>query len=187
MNERKKFIYTLGIILSVFCLWIGFFIFPKFTGWQALNKDMDLYQIKIASRRALILNNDRIEKNLNRLNQQVTDMRKRLIPYSDKNAIADIIRNTFREYNITVLNVSPVLSSYLSVNNREHETGVTFKRLPIETELSANFMDFAQLLRNTDKLPFYLVPDQLLISKSELNNGKLYINFKVSVFISTGG
>jgi len=183
MKEKKGFFYTLIIVLSLFISWTAFFFVPKFVEWRAMNNETDRYRLKIAGADKTEVKIKGLEKELERLGIDAGRMRKKLFPYAQKNDIATIIQKQFDTYNIRVVNISPVLQSFLSVNKDTSDTA--FKRLPTEIELVADFMDFAHLLENVHELPFYIHPDQLYMKKSGSDSHRLAVNFKASLFIST--
>jgi len=182
VKEKKQFYYTLIAILLIFISWIAFFVIPKFMEWRVLNKEMELYRIK----NGLVVNMKKhaieLEEELKKLNVDTDQLREKMIPYTERNNIAKLIQEQFEVYNIQVVNISPVLNSFLSVNKNKGNTA--FIRLPVEVELRSDFMAFTQLVQKIKSLPFYIIPDQLSIITTGIYDGSLLINFKVSLLIS---
>ncbi len=184
MKEKKEFFYTLAVIVLIIGLWLVFFSIPEMIVLQTLEKESEQYETKIAFALEAARNSEELEKNISDLNSEVNKMRKRLIHEPSLSQIAEILRQEFKKYNVRIHHISPVMSSYLGVDKNAGKG--SFYRLPLEMKLEAKFMDFVQLLENSENLIFFMNPDQISMYKNKDTAKTLLIDFKVSVYVSRG-
>jgi Tfp pilus assembly protein PilO len=182
MKEKLKFFYTLFAFIFFVFIWIGFFLIPKLYELESLNDESEHYKVILASALDDINKSEKLEINVRQLQDEVSQIQERLIVDASLNNIADLMQKEFKNYNVSIIQISPVFDSYLGIRrNTENEF---FNRLPIVLKLKAKFMDLVHLLENTANMSFIMKPDQIVIKSYE--GGILSIDLNVSVYISTG-
>ena len=184
MKQKKEFYYTLSVIVFITCIWLAFFSIPRIMELQALEEESEQYETKIAFALEGARNSEELEKSISDLDSEVNKMQKKLIHHSSLSHIAEIMRQEFKKYNVRIHNISPVMSSYLGVD-KDAGKG-TFYRLPLEMKLEAKFMDFVDLLEDSENLIFFMNPDQISIYKNKDAAMALLIDFRASVYVSGG-
>ncbi len=184
MKEKKEFFYTLAVIALIICLWLAFFSIPGMMELQTLEEESEQYETKITFALEAARNGEELDKSISVLNSEVNKMQKKLIHDPSLSHIVEILRQEFKKYNVRIHHISPVMSSYLSVDKDAGKC--YFYRLPLEMKLEAKFMDFVHLLENSENLIFFLNPDQISIYKNKDTAITLLIDFKASVYVSRG-
>ncbi len=184
MKQKKEFFYTLALIILITCLWLAFFSIPRIMALQTLEEESEHYKTKIAFALEAARNSEELEKSISDINSKVNNMQKKLIHHSSLSHIAEIMRQEFKKYNVRIHHISPVMSLYLGVD-KDAGKG-SFYRLPLEMKLEAKFMNFVNLLEDSENLIFFMNPDQISIYKNKGSAMTLLIDFRASVYVSSG-
>jgi Tfp pilus assembly protein PilO len=83
-----------------------------------------------------------------------------------------------RDYNLEILDFSPVIDSYFS----NSEEGI-IKILPLAVTVKGQYLQIGKFIENFDKLDFYLIPQKILIEV--LNSEKNILSATVTCNLYT--
>lgn len=185
MRPQNKFYTLLAVLLVGILAWLYFYYLPTLEKINQYKATLLTYNTKINSASKASTKIEEIEQLLEDMKSELTRLEQKIVDKSQLENFAKLMESEARKYNMTIINVSPVVNYYFKISEI-NPTGTYISRLPFEMNLITDFMSFAKFLDNLDNLPIYIHLEGVEMDVSHDEPTKLSIHLMSSVYVKTG-
>ncbi len=164
MRERNVL-----LILSLVLL-VGLGYWSLYVNAQQ-KKDLENVNSELENIMAKVRNAQLAGENINLLKQRYEEEQKKLhlerqrfVDKNDLSIVTERLKKFAAKYHLQLMDFSPAFENYFTSSKYERIIA-----LPIELGVEGKYLDIGRFIEDWDKLPFYLVADELSIERTEYN------------------
>lgn len=185
MTAQKKFYIVASIFLVLVAAWVMFYYLPILEDISDNKIKSGSYNTKITSASKAQVNIEEAQKSFKLVEDEIAGLEKKLVDKKQLEKIANILKSHATKYNVSVINISPIVTYYFKITESDEKNSGVLTRLPFEMNLSATFLNFGKFLSDIQHLPFYIHPEGVKIEVSKNSLTLLDINFKASIYVKS--
>ncbi|MGD9898154.1 MAG: type 4a pilus biogenesis protein PilO [Calditrichaceae bacterium] len=174
----KKLFFIL-IILQIFIFGIGYFILDPVLNKKIKNTESELAALvsKLKSAKTAQAEMSKI-KNLLQIEQgQLEKIKLKYVKKTELAKVTEKLNVLARQNNIVITDFSPVLNNYF-----DQAGNSKINPMPFLLEIKGGYLDTGKFLENFENLPFYLVPGELEMEKSNQSDGTIVSKVSVKLY-----
>jgi Tfp pilus assembly protein PilO len=168
MSSKNVFIILLfGFIASAFAFNYGLYR-PIETEQEAIENQLRRTIKKFNTARHAKRDLEHTREMLFHEKEILADIQSKFIKKGDLSSITFQMRDKTREYKLLLIDFTPVFKYYLADTSNS-----PVKPLPFSITVSGKFLDIGKFIESWEKFDFYIIPDEIHLSKFSSKTNKL--------------
>lgn len=167
---KAQRIFLALVVLLVF-ISVGWFILvyqPLQLEIKKKHRELGQLNRQIQNAQNANINLDKIEKEAERAEQELNEIRSKFVNRDDLSRVTENLRKLAQKHHVEITDFSPVLDSYFDDSENE-----SIKPLPIVLTVIGRYLEIGRFVENMKNLDFYLTPREILIEKMDAESNDL--------------
>jgi len=173
MKERNILLVLSMVLIVGFGYWSLFFNARQKEDLVNVNYELEQIMAKVRSAQMARENIALLKKRYDEEQKKLHLERQRFVDKSDLSVVTGQLKQFAAKYHLQLMDFSPAFESYFASSKYNRIIA-----LPIELSVEGKYLDIGRFIEDWDKLPFYLVADELSITRTEYDPNMLKAQVK---------